>query len=438
MPSFKNKILRALLPAVIALTMLLSYGYAQPVKAAGGAGNAVLSAGELEKAPALAADAEQNVIRKPVELTFTDDAAWREAISGVSVDGAALEAGKYAIDAGKITIDKSVFRTSGDYAVVIKAGGYADARVTQKVGLLYITGDGVPREVVFTLAELEAMSQKSVVFSATNDFPADLTVAAGGVPLLDLLAKAGMKPEAQMITFTGSDGYRAEFTRDELLETKRYIFPAGTEAEPVIALKKAERSADFSQMSEQDTPVLCIGQRARTEQTLLSFVKILQTITVTTDAPGQWAGPSAQIIDPATRQKVATPGGKVKKGSEIALAGDPKAKIYYTTDGSAPDLDSKIYNAHSCGPLAGQDEPILIQTDTTVKAKAVWFGKRDSEVAAFTFTVDGPQPGQSTAQQVAGDNSLSLSDDSPGAGFAGLLMRTLVKIIDAITMKGGE
>ncbi len=403
MSSRKSKILRALLPAVITLTMLLSHSYAQPARAAEAAGNAVSSADGLKAAPVLAADAAQNVIRKPVELTFTDDAAWREAISGVSMDGAALEAGKYAIDAGKITIDKSAVRTSGDYAVVIKAGGYADAHVTQKVGLFYITGDGVPRELVFTRAELAAMEQERVVFSATNDFPADLLVAAGGVPLRALLAKAGMKPEAQMFTFTGSDGYKAEFTRDELLETKRYIFPAGTEAEPVIALKKAERSDDFSQMSEQDTPVLCIGQRARTEQTLLSFVKILQAITVTTDAPGQWAGPAAKIIDPATRQKVATPGGKVKKGSEIALAGDPKAKIYYTSDGSTPDLDSKIYNAHGCGPLAGQDEPILIQTDTTVKAKAVWPGKRDSEVAAFTFTVDGPQPDQLTAEQPAED-----------------------------------
>ncbi|TEB08012.1 Endo-1,4-beta-xylanase A precursor [Pelotomaculum schinkii] len=418
MSSLKSKILRALFPAVCAMAILLSHNLAQPVKAAEAAGDALSSQGGLKAAPALAADAAQNVIRKPVELTFADDAAWRGAVSGVSVDGAALEAGKYAIDAGKITIDKSVFRTSGDYAVVIKAGGYADARVTQKIGLLYITGDGVPREVVFTRAELAAMEQESAVFSATNDFPADLSVAAEGVPLRALLAKAGMKPEARMITFTGSDGYRAEFTRDELLETKRYIFPAGTEVEPVIALKKAERSTDFSQMSEQDTPVLCIGQRARTEQTLLSFVKILQTITVTTDAPGQWAGPTAQIIDPATRQKVATPGGVVKRGTKIALAGDPKTKIYYTTDGSAPDLDSKIYNAHGCGPLAGQDEPILVQTDTTVKAKAVWFGKRDSEVATFTFAVDGSQPGQSTAQQVAEDKPAGQEAPAAEKGLA--------------------
>ncbi|MCG9967262.1 S-layer homology domain-containing protein [Pelotomaculum terephthalicicum JT] len=403
MLSLENKILRALFPAVIALAMLLSHGFAQPAGAAEAAGDTLLSAGGLKEAPALAADAAQNVIRKPVELTFADDASWRGAISGVSVDGAALEAGKYVIDAGKITIDKSVFRTSGDYAVAVQAGGYADAQVTQKIGLLYITGDGVPREIVFTRAELAAMEQERAVFSATNDFPADLTVAAAGVPLRALLAQAGVKPEARMITFTGSDGYKAEFMIDELLKTKRYIFPDKTEVEPLIALERAERSTDFSQVSEQDTPVLCIGQRARTEQTLLSFVKILQTITVTTDAPGQWAGPTAQIIDPATRQKAATPGGAVKRGAQIALAGDPKTKIYYTTDGSAPDLDSEIYNAHGCGPLAGQAEPIVVQTDTTVKAKAVGYGKRDSEVVAFTFTVDDTQPDQSTDEQVVED-----------------------------------
>jgi len=407
--------LRALLPVLIlfSINMLFIHGFARPVIAAQDAGTLVLSAGGLQKAPVLTADTSQNVVRKPVDLTFADDAAWRGAISGVSVDGVALDAGKYAIDAGKITIDKTVFKASGEYAVSVSAGGYAEALATQKIGLLCITGDGVRQEVVFTRAELEVMDQERTVFSATNDFPYDLFLAVEGVPLRSLLERAGMKPEARMIAFTGTDGYRAEFTVNELLQTKRYLFPAKTEAEPVIALKRVERSADFSKMNEQDTPVLCIGQRAQTEQTLLSFVRVLQVITVTTVSPGQWAGPEAKIIDPVTGQKAATLGGVVKCGSEIALEGDPKTKIYYTTDGSEPDLDSKIYNAHGCGPLAGQHEQILIKADTTVKAKAVWPGKLDSETVAFSFTVTDQSVTDGLPEIPAGE---SISNKEPVSG----------------------
>ena len=437
MPSLKSSALRALFQVLFAISLLLIHNFAQPVIAAQGAGSPALSAGGLQKAPALAADTSQNVVRKPVELTFADDAAWRGATRGVSVDGAALDAGKYAIDAGKITIDKTVFEASGEYTVSVSAGGYADSSVTQKIGLLCITGDGVRQEVVFTRAELEAMDQERTVFSATNDFPYDLFLAVEGVPLRSLLERAGMKPEARMITFTGTDGYRAEFTVNELLQTKRYLFPAKTEAEPVIALKRVERSADFSKMNEQDTPVLCIGQRAQTEQTLLSFVRILQSITVTTDSPGQWSIPEAKIIDPETGQKAATMGGMVKLGSEIVLEGDPKAKIYYTTDGSEPDLDSKIYNAHGCGPLAGQHDPILVQVDTTVKAKAVWPGKLDSETTAFTFTVAG-QPAAGGLPEIPAGESISNKEPVSGSGpvFADIENCWAREDIEALALKG--
>jgi predicted secreted protein len=399
-----NKTLRILLPVVFTITILLSYGLMLPLKVAGAADNPVLSGGGLKTAPVLAADTTQNVVRKPVELTFTDDAAWREAISEVSVDGVSLDSGKYSRDtAGKITIDKAVFQISGDCAIVIKAHGYKDASVTQQIGLFYITGDGVAGEVVFTRAQLEAMGQERVVFSATNDFPYDLIMAAEGVSLRTLLEQAGMKAEAQVIIFRGSDGYTGEFTVNELLHQKRYHFPDKTEVEPMIALKRAERSADFENMKERDTPVLCFGQRAQTEQTLLQSVKIIQSISVTTVPPGRWARPTARISEPGAEQKVATQGGVVKSGSKIFLEGDPKTKIYYTTDGTEPNLNSKIFNESGCGPLAGQHQPVLVQTDTTIKAKAVWGGKQDSEVVAYRFTVAGE----------TADTTVGVSDGAP-------------------------
>lgn len=412
----KRKILRALLPAVLTIAMLLSCSLTQPAVAEEAAGNPSASGGGLHKAPALTADTKQNVVRKPVELTFTDDEAWRGAISEVSVDGMALDAGKYVLEAGKITIDKSVFKTSKDYAIVIKAEGYTDAAVAQTIGLLYITGDGVPREAVFARAELAAMDQVKVVFSATNDFPEDLCVAVEGVPLRSLLERAGVKPGARMIIFTGTDGYRAEYTMDELLQVKRYQYPDKTAVEPVIALKRMERSTDFGEMNELDTPVICFGQRAPTEQTLLGFCKMIQTIAVTSGSPGQWEKPTATVVDPDTGRETAAQSGNVavKRGSKIFLEGSsPKTKIYYTTDGSEPDLDSKIFNAHGCGPLAGQDEPVLVDKDITVKARACWFGKLDSEVATFTFTVGGGTPPGAAAAPAGGGSVLP-----PGRSFS--------------------
>lgn len=297
---------------------------------------------------------------------------------------------------------------AGKYNIAITAAGLAGAKnysfsatsptgggpvepEPKKDAILFINGNGVAKKVSYTRAELEAMNQQSEVLSATSDYPEDLVVAVEGVPLRTLLEEAGINwGSAQKITFSGSDGYTAEFTINELFYQKRYIFPGRSEVEPIIALKRAERSSSFGDMSTQDTPVMVYGQRAQTEQTLLWFVKRLTTINVSTSSPGTWTKPEAKIITPDSKQKVATQGGEVKSGSQVYLyCSDPVAKIYYTTDGSTPDMNSKIFNLHGCGPLVGKDDPILVDKTTTVKAMAIGRGKQNSEVASFTFTVAG-------------------------------------------------
>ena len=215
----------------------------------------------------------------------------------------------------------------GRYTIAVMAAGRAEARTShftvrsaeggipgeeddpgsKKDAILFIGGDGVAQEVSYTRAELEEMRQERVVLSATSDFPEDLVVAVEGVPLRTLLEEAGIGwGIAQKVTFVGIDGYSAEFTVNELFIDKRYIFPGQREVEPIVALKRVERSSNFEDMREQDTPVMCYGQRAPTEQTLLWFVKRLKYINVTTDSPDTWSKPEARIITPGTSQKVAT------------------------------------------------------------------------------------------------------------------------------------
>ncbi len=252
---------------------------------------------------------------------------------------------------------------------------------------LFISGDGVANEISFSLDELAEMDQERVLFSATNDWPQDLFVAAEGVPLRTLLDQAEMRGAAKKITFKATDGYRAEFTVDELFNQTRYKFPDQITVEPLIALKRVEGSSSFSSMTSSETPVLCYGQRAQTEQTLLGFVKYLNSITVSTSSPGQWSEPTAKIIAPGSNQKVATQGGQVESGSEIVLVGKAGAIIYYTTDGSEPNLDSEIYNVS--GHIPELNEPIPVNANTTIKAKAVGRGQIDSDIVTFKFTVTG-------------------------------------------------
>jgi hypothetical protein len=121
-----------------------------------------------EQPPALSADMVNNSVGQPATLTFTDDPAWRAAISDVTVDGNSIP-GKYTVDAGTITIDGSVFCSEKDYAVVVKAEGYLDAAVTQHKGpwpaIFTVDGAAVTTSS-FTAAELRAMPATTVQFGA--------------------------------------------------------------------------------------------------------------------------------------------------------------------------------------------------------------------------------------------------------------------------------
>jgi hypothetical protein len=78
------------------------------------------------------------------DVTFTEDSAWRAAITGVKVgttagNATAIAAAAFtAASAGKVTFDPSQatqLQTSGSKVLVISATGYADVTVTQSLGV---------------------------------------------------------------------------------------------------------------------------------------------------------------------------------------------------------------------------------------------------------------------------------------------------------------
>ncbi|MEN6325904.1 MAG: S-layer homology domain-containing protein [Syntrophomonas sp.] len=86
----------------------------------------------LTSPPSLKKDTSDNLVGNSVDITFIDDAAWRNAISGVTIDSSSIS-GKYSVSAGKITIEAGLFTEARNYDVAVKATGYNDAGVTQKM-----------------------------------------------------------------------------------------------------------------------------------------------------------------------------------------------------------------------------------------------------------------------------------------------------------------
>ncbi len=371
----------------------------------------------LKIPPELTADTVDNIVGKAIELTFEDDTAWRAAITGVSVDGEALDAGKYSLEtAGIIIISADVFNKAGDYVITVHASGYLDAVVTQTIKtkggstdpggevVLTITGDGVSTSKTFTLAQLQAMEQYQHVYSAINTWPSKKWYVGKGVQLRELLNSAGLKGSAKQIKFISRDGYTVTLTVQELLRDKRYYFPqlkandpnlghipgspiGAEEVEPILALVSAEGTDNPAFMNDMDALLLMIGQRAVTEQNGHLFTKYVEKIEVLTADPGTWDKPRAE------------PGsGRVSAGTLVKLSNNNSDadKIHYTTDGSTPTIESPMYNwiasrwwSSRSDELDSINKPIEITKNTTIKAITIGPGKKNSEVATFTYTVTG-------------------------------------------------
>ncbi|MGI6575597.1 MAG: Ig-like domain-containing protein [bacterium] len=279
---------------------------------------------------------------------------------------------------------------------------------------LRIIGEGVMTPVEVTMAELEAMEQYQHVYSAINTYPTKQWYIARGVKLRDLLALAGMKKEATLVRFYSRDGYDVTFTVQELLIDKRYYFPGlkenhpsdgsipgspegAEEVEPLLALASAEGSTDPQTMNDKDTLLLVLGQRAVTEQTSTLFVKNINMIEILTTNPDKWDAPRVNV----------PVGSNLPPGTKLILSNKNSDvdKIYYTTDGSTPTVNSPIFNwsASRWWPVRGDLEefnsPIELTEDMVyeskngqkyivIKAKTIGPGKEDSDVVTFTFTLD--------------------------------------------------
>lgn len=273
--------------------------------------------------------------------------------------------------------------------------------------VLEITGEGVDNPITYSREELEDMEQYQQTYSVINSWPTKKFYTGKGVKLSNLLDKAGIKEEAKVIKFTSQDGYTVTLTVHELLEDKRYYFPHFKEdgskdgdgvlvgsthdaqlVEPIIALVFVEGSNNPAYMNDFNSPILMLGQRSITEQTGNLLVKYLNKIEVLNTEPLQWDKPQA---NPSS--------GVVPAGTMVALNNRSMDddKIYYTTDGTTPNLNSNMYNkiakrwwSARADVLAVHNSPIgPINENTIIKAITIGPGKKDSEVVTFTYEIEG-------------------------------------------------
>lgn len=88
-------------------------------------------------APILTAAADATVDAQ-FDVTFTDDATWRAAINGITVDGKALVSSAYSISAGKITFKpqlSALLQTVGTKTIVVKATDYMLTTFSQQIAV---------------------------------------------------------------------------------------------------------------------------------------------------------------------------------------------------------------------------------------------------------------------------------------------------------------
>jgi hypothetical protein len=256
-------------------------------------------------------------------------------------------------------------------ANVLAADGNSEA--------LTISGDGVSQEVTFTRAEIEAMTRgiSQHIYSVTNNFPADKVMYRKGVALSYLLDQAGVKDTASQAKFISSDGYNRTFTYQELFED-RYYFPAqGSQVKVPVIIALYNSSEGFNSMSSIEL-ALTMGQRVKGEQTNPWFVKYLQTIEVSTMPPEQWP--------PVTFARSEGPDGTTV---QLKHSNYDLIKIYYTTDGTDPTINSPVYNVSASYYQPQLNKPIAVEKDTEIRAMAVGAGKTDSAVASTAVASGG-------------------------------------------------
>lgn len=180
---------------------------------------------------------------------------------------------------------------------------------TTEITIIVNDNGSITTAGVFTISDLQNLSQTKAIYSAINNNTNCKFYAAEGVLLTDLLDYTNIDLDTiDKFTFTATDNYERTFTRNYLFDTERYCYPTlddnysteeAVQVQPILALKSAEFAqydqVDFNQADDYYAVRLFFGQN---EQDLVNdqgYVKWLNQIQVYTKPVD--AGPPVLTAD---------------------------------------------------------------------------------------------------------------------------------------------
>ncbi|WP_283410162.1 hemoblobin-interacting domain-containing protein [Anoxynatronum buryatiense] len=128
--------------------------------------------------PVLSADTIGNFVKTNLDILFTDNSVWRNAVTAVKVDGGALTAGtQYELTAGKLRLNTSsipAMQAVSSFTVTVEATGYQTAVISQPVAV-GLSGSGTAADPfrVATAADLDKVryyvAVSGLYFQQTSD-----------------------------------------------------------------------------------------------------------------------------------------------------------------------------------------------------------------------------------------------------------------------------
>ena len=330
--------------------------------------------------------------------------------------------------------------------------GYAD------IGdpIVLTVKEGSTEKMRFSLDQLitimrEQDSQETYSYSGYNTYgTAKGPFDSRGPDLKSILNVAFEKTEGdyleeldddKVIRFVaGTDSYMVRMTVKQLKQP-RYYYPNGPFEGENRDTEKGSRGSESSREDKAEVPVIIhLGESGHEgEETVLRVGQVApneQNWPLAVKDIAQGTNGGQIIIEDSTAQKIPSfltisvsgravvyPGENIKLDYPVLPeVGIPK--IYYTTNGTNPTMDSDIYNYNSFVP--SQTRTITVPATAggtfTIKAFSMKYGRLDSDVQTFSYKIV-PIPKQGVTYTV-GSSKYKITRSAASAGSAAYMRRS--------------
>ncbi|QGQ98841.1 DUF1533 domain-containing protein [Paenibacillus psychroresistens] len=179
------------------------------------------------KPPTLTADTMSNNLSNAIDISFTDDAAWRLAITAINDGATILPTQTYTISSGKITIKAGVLAT-GSHTIKVMATGFSVTTISQPISSSNVDLSGLSvSSGSLNFAPITTSYMMSVVSNVASitvtptsvDATTSVTVAANGGTSA---AVASGQPSAEIPLEVGANNILVVVKSQDGNNTKTY------------------------------------------------------------------------------------------------------------------------------------------------------------------------------------------------------------------------